>query len=197
MTQEEHAALAGRSAGVFTTAFPHFTRGDVPSLPHDFHDVSHGDDASPRFWSPRRGVTLWVQHPDPGQRDDHVYAGRYLVQVGRDEDWARIQTEPVTLFQGDDWAALLAGLPAPRNGWVCPRCETLYAGEDSQAHAGAGVCGTCHEQELGRITMQSEHGVQWWRVVWTGERLPIAFRAHEDAARLRRQLLDGDAKGTR
>lgn len=89
----------------FDREFPDFPAADMPAIPEGFVDVSWKNDSCPSFLNVDAGLVLFVDYLDPELREEPT-CPRFSLGVWDDGStgW--------TLAATDDWAEILAALPA-------------------------------------------------------------------------------------
>lgn len=109
---------------LITREFPEF-----PAMPEvaallsiGMEDQSWHNDACPKFASADGRLMVFVEHPDPEQRESED--GRFCVMAGEFND----STEGDILYCGDDWPAALAALTGAMRPTIGGRVTEQWRG---------------------------------------------------------------------
>jgi hypothetical protein len=101
------------AAPLWQREFPDYPADAMPALPEGWTDQSWHNNACPSFLHDASGLSLWVDYPEPGQRE-HATARRFLLSLCSHRDpvhgW-QSTGDDTDCFATDDWAALLRSLP--------------------------------------------------------------------------------------
>lgn len=93
---------------VWRKEFPSYPVEAMPAIPHGWIDVSWHNDACPRFVIPSLCVSIWIDWPDPADRE--AGGKRFIVNVC-DPDTHEMPDDGF-LYEDDDWLRLLGWLVA-------------------------------------------------------------------------------------
>jgi hypothetical protein len=88
--------------------FPSYPVEAMPAIPKDWLDVSWRNDACPRFVVPHLGVSVWIDWPDP---EDREAGGERFIVNACDPETHEMPDAPY-LLATDDWLRLLGWLVA-------------------------------------------------------------------------------------
>jgi hypothetical protein len=91
----------------FAAAFPTFPADAMPSLPAGFHDASYRNDVCPRYTSNDDRVSIWIDYPNPDDRE-YCLMHQYRVTLASIDDDIVLET--------DDWAEALDAATTLVNG---------------------------------------------------------------------------------
>ncbi len=91
----------------FAAAFPTFPADAMPALPVGFSDASYRNDVCPRYTSNDDRVSIWIDFPNPDDRE-YCLMHQYRVTLADLDDDIVLET--------DDWAEALAAATTLVNG---------------------------------------------------------------------------------
>lgn len=91
----------------YAKAFPTFPADAMPALPAGFYDDSYCQDVCPRYTSDDDRVSIWIDFPNPDDRE-YCLMRRYRVTLASIDD--------DIVFETDDWAEALDAAITLANG---------------------------------------------------------------------------------
>lgn len=91
----------------FAAAFPTFPADAMPALPAGFSDASYRNDVCPRYTSNDDRVSIWIDFPNPDDRE-YCLMHQYRVTLADLDDDIVLET--------DDWAEALDAATTLVNG---------------------------------------------------------------------------------
>jgi hypothetical protein len=92
----------------FREEFPNYPADQMPQLPEGWTDHSWGNDACPSFVFEAKQIALFVDYPDPKDREFDDLKRFHLFYIAEDGTW--MTDSPFALYDGDSledalWAA--------------------------------------------------------------------------------------------
>jgi hypothetical protein len=76
----------------YAKAFPTFPADAMPAVPADFYDGSYRNDVCPRFISDDDRVSIWIDFPNPDDRE-YCLMRQYRVTLASIDDGIVLETD--------------------------------------------------------------------------------------------------------
>lgn len=104
----------------YQSEFPDFDPATMPAIPAGFEDESWHNDVCPNFHAAAEGLTVWIDYADPALSEFGEDGGaRFNLVYGDQPEADGVYLPPpgdrLTVYEGDDYAALLNALSVWRS----------------------------------------------------------------------------------
>lgn len=88
----------------FRTEFPDYPADQMPTIPEGFADCSWHNDGCPYFWNEEKRLGLFVDYPDPSDRETPETSRFMLLRTDSDGGPGAMVED------SDDWDAITAAI---------------------------------------------------------------------------------------